>query len=229
MQFGIKSRLRLISLVPIIILLALASYHVYSSYTSFKGAEQLQLKLKEGRYLNALITNIPRERGMSAMYLGKPTDNTFKSLNAQRLIVDKKFQEYLHYTQNNEALHDHSDGVLSCSTCNSLNKSTALFKKIKEARTLVNSKKGDFGKIFYDSYTLAIKHLMDTISNDPSFHIDEEITSLASTYFSFLQSKEYTGQERGFVAFLLSKSEKFTDEELNAWLQLIGKADCTCI
>jgi signal transduction histidine kinase/CheY-like chemotaxis protein len=225
MNFGIKNRLRLISLIPIIILLALASYHVYNSYTNFKGAERLQLKLKEGRYLNALITNIPRERGMSAMYLGKPTDNTFKSLQAQRAIVDQKMREYLDYTQNNELLHDHTHGVQACFTCKSLTKSVALFKKIKEARSLVDKKTGDFTKIFYDSYTLAIEHLINTISTDPSFHIDEEITSLASTYFSFLQAKEYTGQERGFVAFLLSKGDTFSDKELNTWLQLIGKAD----
>ncbi len=225
MNFGITNRLRLISLVPIVILLLLASYHVYNSYTSYKGAEQLQNKLKESRYLNALITSLPIERGMSAMYLGDANNNTLKSLHAQRIIVNQKFQEYVHYTKQNDSLHNHSKGEAVCNTCNSLKKSSELFEKIKEARILVDKKTDDFNTIFYDSYSHTIEHFIDLLGNDPSFHIEEEITSLASTYHSFLQAKEYTAQERGFIAYILTKAKPLSDTELTSWFFLIDKTD----
>ena len=80
MQFGLKNRLRLISLFPIIILFSLTSYYLYDSFKSYQSAEFLQNKLSENRLLNEIVGNVARERGMTAMYLGNPTDNIFKSL-----------------------------------------------------------------------------------------------------------------------------------------------------
>jgi hypothetical protein len=65
MQLGLKNRLRLISLFPIFILFALASYYVYESYSNYASAQTLQDKLAENKYLNDLIGNISRERGMT--------------------------------------------------------------------------------------------------------------------------------------------------------------------
>ena len=55
-------------------------------------AEYLQQKLTENKYLNKLITNIPRERGMSAIYLGNASPTTHRSLVAQRTLVDTTAQ-----------------------------------------------------------------------------------------------------------------------------------------
>ena len=95
MQFGLKNRLRLISLFPILILFTLASYYVYNSYNSYQRAQLLQAKLQENKELNEVITNISRERGMTVMYMGNSSPTTFKSLKAQRDIVDQKLQQYL--------------------------------------------------------------------------------------------------------------------------------------
>ena len=97
-MIALKNRLRLISLFPILILFALASYYVFTAYTSYQSAKVLQAKLDENVFLNDLIRNLSRERGMTVMYLGNQSETTKKSLVAQRSIVDEKlaaFDEHL--------------------------------------------------------------------------------------------------------------------------------------
>ncbi|HEY9203570.1 MAG TPA: nitrate- and nitrite sensing domain-containing protein, partial [Sulfurimonas sp.] len=119
MQLGLKNRLRLISLLPIIILFALSSYFVYNSFINYKMAQQLQEKLNQNKLLNEVVGNVARERGMSSMFLGNKTENILKSLNEQRKIVDEKTEKYLNYIENNELLHKHTSegGNAACLTC----------------------------------------------------------------------------------------------------------------
>ncbi len=224
MHFGIKNRLRLISLIPIVILLLLASYHVYNSYTSYQKETTLQHKLQENRYLSALLINLPKERGISAMYLGHATKETFHKLQIQRKLVDQSFEAYVRYAKEDTA-HTHTDTQTTCQRCNEIKQSTKLFKTVQHARELVDAKTTDFNTVFYDAYSRIVEHYIDLIGTDPSFHIDEEITSLSSTYYSFLQAAEYSAQERGFIAYLLSKAKPLSPEELNKWFSLIDKTD----
>ena len=67
MQFGIKNRLRLISLFPILLVLAITSYFAYESFLNYKTTLVLQDRLSENKQLNELINNISKERGLSIM------------------------------------------------------------------------------------------------------------------------------------------------------------------
>ena len=125
MHIGIKNRLRLISLLPILMLFSLATYYVYTSYTSYQLAEYLQEKLAENKYLNELITNIPRERGMSAIYMGNRSETTHRSLVAQRDLVDTKAEAYLTFLRNNKILKETSASTKDV---------TAVMQTIREIR-----------------------------------------------------------------------------------------------
>ena len=94
MKMGLKNRLRLISLVPLIVLISVASYFVYSSYQNLNDADKLKEKLVENKYLTAILTSVARERGMSAMYIGKPSQTVFESLKKQRKITDKAIDDF---------------------------------------------------------------------------------------------------------------------------------------
>jgi hypothetical protein len=86
MHLGLKNRLRLISLFPIIILFSITSYFVYNSFNNYRSAQILQDKLSHNRELNSLINNISRERGMTVIYLAKSSQGTLSSLLKQRNI-----------------------------------------------------------------------------------------------------------------------------------------------
>ena len=210
MQLGLKNRLRLISLLPIIILISITSYFVYNSYENYKAAQFLQDKLSSNRELNNLLRNISRERGMTVMYLGNSSPNTLKSLLKQRKIVDK--QEAL-YFQHLQAKAQNNDALVEA------------MHSIKHARTLVDTHQTNFediyGKIYAKAEQLIIKKLETITSNQ----LDSKINTYASVYLSLVHANEFTADERDFISYTLARSTQMEEEEINKWLSLIAKAD----
>ena len=223
-MIALKNRLRLISLFPILILFALASYYVFNAYTSYQAAKVLQAKLDENVYLNELIRNLSRERGMTVMYLGNQSETTKKSLVAQRDIVDEKLAAFDEHLSHNELLHDHS-GKVDCLACKSQKSIDEHFKNILENRSAVDAGELEFEDIYDTIYGAAEAEVLKELRTIGAFKVDPDIASLASAYINILDAKHYTGDERDFISYALARATKFDAEELNVWITLIGKAD----
>ncbi len=223
MQLGLKNRLKLISLFPIILVLTFTSYFVYDSYLTLNSATSVKNKLSENKLLNTLIENLSRERGMTVMYLGNSSKNTLKSLKRQRGIVDRDFNNYISSTQSNKALHEHSKGVSACKTCIKINTVAAAFELIKETRKDVDSGKADFEVVYTTVYTRIINF---AISRDiVDGQKDQQINELLNSYVNLIRAESYTSLERDFLTYAIAKSNKFKEKDFNFWLSLISKAD----
>ncbi|RLA72890.1 MAG: hybrid sensor histidine kinase/response regulator [Epsilonproteobacteria bacterium] len=225
MQLGLKNRLRLISLFPIIILFSLTSYYLYDSYKNYQNAQFLHDKLSENRDLNDVVGNIARERGMTAMYLGNPTKNILKSLQQQRAVVDAKINTYIDHTQNKEVLHNHKNGEANCQACKNITSIKSSLKKIKNTRKLVDAKKAEFRDIFTNSYGKIQKNLIIQLEQLTDNQTDQEINELYSIYIAMVNAKEHSGIERGYMSYVISRSAELQEEDLNKWISVIGKAD----
>jgi len=225
MHLGLKNRLRLISLLPIFILLLLTSYFVYESYTNFQSAQLLEDKLSENRHLNELVGNISRERGMTVMYLGGLSQNTLKSLIQQRKIVDTRFKEYFEHTTNNVALHDHSNGKETCTTCSNIDSMASSMKKIEKIRLLVDKQEAGFNEVYETVYGNVQHKAIVQLEQITSNQTDQDITELSSIYITMVRAKEYTAAERDLISYTIARSTKAEDDELNKWISFIGKAD----
>ncbi|MBW6487770.1 ATP-binding protein [Sulfurimonas sp.] len=227
MQLGLKNRLKLISLLPIIILFSLTSYYLYNSYVSFDAARELQEKLDQNRHLNDVVGNIARERGMSAMYLGEKTENILKSLIEQRKIVDEKISKYLQYAQNNTTLHTHKEniGKTDCITCASIDDVISDMAKIRVVRSLIDEGKIEFEEMFMGVYITIQKNFIKQLEQIADNQIDKEISELYSLYISMAKAKEASGVERGHMAYIISRSTELSSDDLNNWIALIGRAD----
>jgi len=223
-MIALKNRLRLISLFPILILFALASYYVFNAYTSYQAAKVLQAKLDENVYLNELIRNLSRERGMTVMYLGNQSETTKKSLVAQREIVDEKLAAFDEHLSHNELLHDHS-GKVDCLACKSQKSIDDHFKNIAENRSAIDAGELEFEDIYDTIYGSAEAEVLQELRTIGAFKVDPAIASLANAYINILEAKHYTGDERDFISYALARATKFDAEELNVWITLIGKAD----
>lgn len=209
MQLGLKNRLQLISLLPILILFSLASYYVYDAYRSYQSAQLLQERLEGNKQLNDLINSVSRERGMTVMYLGSSSAATLKSLHSQRSIVDQKLASFP--PQNDLP---------------SLEKTIRSLKKgIEQARPSVDNSSADFDEIFDETYGKPQSELIAHLSTLSSVRLDEEVASLASTYLSLVRANEYSSLERDYMTYLLSRKQALEDEELERWLGLISQAD----
>ncbi|MBV5320072.1 MAG: response regulator [Sulfuricurvum sp.] len=221
MQLGLRNRLRLISLLPILILFTLASYYVYNAYVSYKGAQQLQVRLEGNKQLNDLINNLSRERGMTVMYMGNASPATLKSLNAQRTIVDEKigaYQKHLSTLDKMSAPEAKKAGSLS-KLINDLQKQILL------SRPLVDNKSANFNHVFTDIYGKSEEHLINELADLASFQFDEEVNSLSYAYLSLVRANEFSSIERDYITYVLSRATPLSEEELNKWVSLIAKAD----
>ena len=229
MQFGLKNRLRLISLLPIFVLFSMTSYYVYSSFIEYKVAQQLQDRLDQNTYLNEIVGNIARERGMSSMYLGNQTEGIKKSLNEQRKVVDEKVANYLQNAKNTKILHTHSDSNtekgVTCLACNNIESVSASIAKIRSIRPLVDDNSIEFDEMFMDVYSMAQVKFIKQLEQITEDQIDKEINELYTLYIAMVNAKEASGIERGYMAYIISRSTKLTEDDLNRWLSIIGKAD----
>jgi len=225
MQLGLKNRLRLISLFPILILFSITSYFLYDSYANYRAAQLLMDKLTENRLLNELVGNISRERGMTVIYLGNASENTLKSLTQQRKIVNELQQKYLAHTKANEALHDHSHGDSNCPSCINIASISQSIEEIEKIRVLVDTQKTNFADVYEKVYGKAqlkgIKQLEEITSNQ----MDAEINSLSSSYISIVRAKEFTAAERDFISFAIARATSLEPSEFSTWISLIAKAD----
>lgn len=215
MHLGLKNRLRLISLVPILVLFSITSYYVYQSFTNYKTADLLKDKLTENKYLNELARSISKERGLSIMYLGNSSPSTLKSLKNQREIVDKQYNYYFYNTKALENCQDRNNIKSVSNTMNS----------IKKIRPLVDEHQTTFKSIYQNIYTSAQRKAIYQVKNITNNQIDKNINELASVYISFVRANEYTENERDYISFAVANSTELENEKLNYWLTLIAKAD----
>ncbi|MDA7817023.1 ATP-binding protein [Sulfurimonas sp.] len=226
MQLGLKNRLRLISLVPIVVLFSMTSYYVYHSYLAYESAQQLKNKLNQNKYLNDIIGNVARERGMSAMYLGNQEGNILKSLTQQRKVVDTKINAYISTTKSDKKLHTHeSNKVDPCLACENISYVENVSKQINATRPLIDENNIDFDEMFNDVYGNAQEGFVKQLQQITKNQIDQEILELYSIYISMVHAKEASGVERGYMSFMISRSTPLTEDDLNKWISIIGKAD----
>lgn len=225
MGFGLEQKLKLISLFPIVIIFSLTSYYVYNSYTNYQAVQLLQDRLSENKYLNDLIGNVSRERGMSVIYLGNSSRSTLNSLKEQRKIVDEKLETYYNHTKNNPILHKHSKGVQECITCSDLQSVSIFVDEIKKVRVQIDKEKTTFTDVYervYDSLIQRAIFIQESLNNN---QLDHKINILLSAYISTVKAKEYTAKERDYISYTIASSLKLDNEEFNHWLSLIAKAD----
>ncbi len=217
MQLGLRNRLRIISLLPILILFILASYYVYNAYVSYQGAQQLQVRLEGNKQLNDLINNLSRERGMTVMYLGSASEATRKSMNAQRQIVDENIEAYQRHLESAKHSSPQIDAISK--------KVADLKEKIAKVRPKIDARNAQFNQVFHDVYGNAQKSLIDELAQLAGIDLDEQANNLSSTYLSLVRANEYSSVERDFITYALSRGTPLSTEELNQWIFLIAQAD----
>ena len=141
---GLKSRLRLISLLPITMLFLLSGYFLYTSYLDNKQTEEIKKRLELNSYLNDVITQVAKERGMTSIYLGSKGKLIKNSLDKQRKVVNNSINRLYNYLKQNPKFQQESKLFLSN------------LKEIPKIRKKVDELKIDFKKVFFDFYTDAI-------------------------------------------------------------------------
>lgn len=224
MQTGLNTKLKIISLFPILILFSLTSYYVYNSYNNFQSVQLLKDNLTQHKYINNMIEETSRERGLSLMHIGNPSDTIYKKILNQRKLVDNKISTYLSHSKNNPILHNHSKNTHNCFTCTNIESIDVFTDEIRKARELLDQGENTFEDIYYRVYDSLIQREIFQLEVLTKGQIDPKINLLSSLYISTVKANEFTAKERDFISHMIINSLKFNHEEFSHWVSLIAKA-----
>ena len=224
MTFGLRSRLTVISYIPIIIIVAVSSFYVYSSYSSYQQATKLQERISLNEHLNDMVSQLARERGMTSIFMGSLGKKVVNSLKLQRKKVDETVATYVSYVNlHSKGETDHNGG--DCPICSSARPILTLVEELPFIRKKIDNLSVEFNEVFDNYYSETEFLILRELSKITQFNLNPEVTSLASAYLNFANAKEYTSSERDFVGYTLARLTQFEEDDLNKWVNLLGKAD----
>ena len=226
----IRNRLKLIGLVPISLLILLSSYFFVNSYVNYEKAKSLQTTLQNNEFLDNIIIEVGKERGLTSLYLGsnkastyrKPLESQRKSLQKDlveiqdKLIVDNiSYLSWLFdiFVDNEEFKNSRYKKVIED------------LKKLKSLQDKIDKKDVSFKNVFFQDYTKNITHpLLDTLISVKAFALDTEMSSLISTLIQLYIAKENAGLERDFVSYYMTKKISMSFDEISIWDNFKTKA-----
>ena len=226
----IRTRLKMVGVVPIMFLILLSGYFFVTSYVNYEKANALKTILNNNASLSKSLVQIGKERGLTSLYLGSDgkefsdllkkqrteTDSAFATLKQSLVYKDTGFSPALLKLLGEE---DYIDDAKYNTLLNNL-------KDIADIRKSVDTQSQDFKTIFFDGYTKKLATpTLDNIAEINNFALNTEISSLVASLLQLSTAKENAGLERGFISYYMTKRASMSFEEIALWDHFKTKAN----
>ena len=226
----IRNRLKLIGLVPITLLILLSSYFFVTSYVNYEKARALKTTLQNNALLDRTLSNIGKERGITALHMGSDKkefapllakqrtalDEVLKTLNTDLITEDTSLLPFLL-----EAIGEKSD--IQEDMYQELLTETQIVSKIRKE---VDGTETNFKKIFFEGYSDKLSSpVLENLLSIKKYALDEEMASIISTLVQLYTAKENAGLERGFVSYYMTKKLSMDFDEIALWDEFKTKAN----
>jgi len=225
----IRNRLKLISIVPIVLLVVMASYFFVTSYINYEKANTLKTVLKNNALLNASLIEVGKERDLSALYLGSNKQLFAKPLQAQRKHTDTSLKTIKQELQiKNEMLFAPIVSMIEKNTFID----TAKYQQFLDNLPRINSfrkiadTENDFIKLYFKDYTKQITTpILSNIEQLRNLATDTDMSFLISALVDIAYAKENSSLERGFVSYYMTKKAAMSFDEIALWNDFKTKAN----
>ena len=226
----IRNRLKLLGLVPVTLLILLASYFFIISYANFEKANALKLTLGNNAKLDHLLGELGKERGLSSLYLGSDQKEFKEVLDKQRAKTNQAIAGFkVEEISNDNAYLPFVAALVNKDLSGDLMGYSAMMNNLKgiaSTRNIVDGKAPEFRVVFSDEFTDKLTDpTLDTLLKVNHFALDTEITSLISSLSQLYISKENAGLERDYVAYYMGKRLSMSFEEIALWDEFKTKAN----
>jgi len=189
----IKWNLRLITIVPIVLLILVSTYFLYDAYEKSHITKTLEQKIDSIKALKTLSINLSRERGLSALYLINKNEKIKGLLQEQRVSTNTAINSILNF---NSTKADDINGY----------KIIENIKKIQKYREKIDRQKIDFDHMFsyYDGINTAIlKKVQTALSGTINYQVD----NLTNNFINAMSLMKSIANERDMVTNILNKKE----------------------
>ncbi len=210
----IHNRLKLISMLPIVLLFGISSYFLYVSYSKYYQANELKNIIKNNTYLNVVLTEIGKERGLTSTYIGSNGNLQIKAkLQKQRIITDNaiaRAKKLMIPINRNSFFSGLANSKKEYNNQNIFYH----FTQLAIIRKSVDSKKA-FLEIFDKRYAKTLtKPILDYQLLINKYKFDNEISSLITPLSQLYITTENCSLERDFINYFLKKRMPLTKKDI---------------
>ncbi len=190
----IKSNLKLITIIPILLLTILSSYLLYDAYIKYESVKGTQRYLNENRILKTLSQQLLTERGLSTLYLLEKKEQTKELLKKQRVSSDNAI-----------------NSIMRLYNSNTLNKTQ--FRIINKLKKLIlKREKVDNATITFD----ALYSYFDTLNSDTLKQLrkisissnNSKLDNLSRDYANSVALIQSIANERDYISNIIKKDLK---------------------
>ena len=224
----IKNKLKLITILPTLILVAAAAYLFYNTYINYEKTRAYKIVTNNNKTLNKLLIELGRERGITALYLASNKQSYKELLTNQYKKTDSAIKEY-----KNSAIIENSTLLPKDYLFNetiSINKKSYInlnqqLSNINKIRDSINSVSNKEYKKIIDSYTKNLTQpALNSLLQINKFSLNVDINKISNSLTNLYISEEFSGLLRDFLVFNIEKKNKIDKNLLGQWLNYHAKA-----
>jgi len=216
-QLSLRSKLLLLLLVPLLALVCLAQFELRLLSKQKTEATNFIDLAELGVVASRLIHEVQKERGFTAGYLGSKGGRFGEALITQRKETDARLSELRMYLANFD--QDKFGPTLSAG----LNASLSDLEELAAKRKDISSQSTALGAAI-GYYTGVNRKFINLIAALPKLTEFGSLSSSASAYLAFIQSKERAGIERAVLASAFS-ADRFQDRLYQRFHTLVVEQD----
>ena len=224
----IKNKLKLITILPTLILVAAAAYLFYNTYIDYEKTRAYKIVTNNNKSLNNLLIELGRERGITALYLASNKQSYKELLTHQYKKTNAAIKEY-----KNSAIIENStilpkDYLFNETITVNKNSYIALNNKlnnINKIRDSIESAPAQKYKETIDSYTKNLTvPTLNNLMQINKFSLNVDINKISNSLTNLYISEEFSGVLRDFLVFNIEQKNKIDKNILNQWLSYHSKA-----
>jgi len=186
------------------------AYYTYTLYEEYKFTKNNTQSTQLVSKLDALLVKILNEELESALYLAKEGKSDFSIVKSSRNSVNVELKNIHSLLQTNPNFSLYRKDI------------EELERNLKYVHTLVDTLSKKYKHIFIDEYDKKITHTIMNILNEIKNKTQVAIIDIEH-FIGYETLKNNLGQEKSFITYILTKSQKMSDEELTLWDRFIEK------
>ena len=208
---GIRLRAALIALVPMVGFFLVSFANLADHYTIVGAMQQVEAQARLVTQVSALVHELQKERGASALHLGSGGKEFGAEVTNQRRLTDQRATEL-------------RQGVAAVGTAAAGDMTDlATLAGMADLRTGVSSQSLKVAQAF-GAYTKLISGLLAAADGMAKTTGSDAVAALLIPYVDFLQGKERAGQERALGSALFS-SATYTPELHRTYLSVVAQQE----
>ena len=225
MKLNTTSILRFITGIPLLIIMLIGLFYLYSSYNNYKEADTLNKSVANLNSISELIEQLGNERGLSVIYTASGGRlNVSDLLQNQRVQTDAEIKKFNNLIANYESIVGGNFLNKNSGVPNELLKISSLLKKINEARTKIDNLDADFNTIFTNFFSIVDEEYLEYARFVQRYATSQDIASLGSNLVTTYEIMSASSYQRDYVISLLGTREAIDYSTLSKWSEISNKS-----